>query len=66
MKKLLLICISVAALAFENSLAQTGSWKLAGNSLAGTEKFGSKNGKRADHSLPGITGRPYHREQRPS
>ncbi len=24
-------------------LAQTGSWKLAGNSLTGTEKFGSKN-----------------------
>ncbi len=25
------------------SFAQTGSWKLAGNSLAGTEKLGSKN-----------------------
>ena len=25
------------------SFAQTGSWKLAGNSLAGTEKIGSKN-----------------------
>ena len=24
-------------------LAQTGSWKLAGNSLTGTEKIGSKN-----------------------
>src|SRR5215216_2481838 len=26
------------------SIAQTGSWKLAGNSLTGTEKLGTKNG----------------------
>src|SRR6266511_3885429 len=25
------------------SIGQTGSWKLAGNSLAGTERLGSKN-----------------------
>src|SRR6266496_2144952 len=25
------------------SIAQTGNWKLAGNSLTGTEKIGSKN-----------------------
>src|SRR6266513_2219670 len=44
MKKLLLICTSVACLTLANRLvAQTGSWKLAGNNLAGTERLGSKN-----------------------
>ena len=44
MKKLLPTCTFVACLAFANHLAaQTGSWKLAGNNLAGTEKLGSKN-----------------------
>ena len=44
MKKILLICASLVWLVFANSLvAQTGSWKLAGNNLAGTEKLGSKN-----------------------
>jgi hypothetical protein len=44
MKKLLLIFASFVYLAFANNLvAQTGSWKLAGNNLTGTEKLGSKN-----------------------
>ena len=44
MKKLLLIFASFVYLAFaNNAVAQTGSWKLAGNNLTGTEKLGSKN-----------------------
>jgi hypothetical protein len=44
MKTIVLICTSIAYFACTNNLAaQTGSWKLAGNNLAGTEKLGSKN-----------------------
>jgi hypothetical protein len=43
MKKITLATIFVTAFFSFTSMAQTGSWKLAGNSLAGTEKLGSTN-----------------------
>jgi len=43
MKKITFATIFVTAFFGVTSMAQTGQWKLAGNSLAGTEKLGSTN-----------------------
>src|SRR5215218_2338387 len=42
--KLLLTTLTLLIM-YQSTQAQTGSWKLAGNSLAGTEKLGSTNEK---------------------
>lgn len=44
MKKLLLLTAISAVYTMAGIQAQTGQWKLAGNALTGTEKFGSTNG----------------------
>jgi hypothetical protein len=40
--KTLFLCL-IAGVIVNDALAQSGSWKLSGNSLTGTEKLGSKN-----------------------
>ena len=43
MKKIALATIFATVFFSVTSMAQTGNWKLAGNSLTGTEKLGSTN-----------------------